>query len=38
MVRVSSEQHIQLAPTSVFKTGKNGRVKRKRAAGGAKGE
>ena len=36
MVRVSSEQHIQLAPTSVFKTGKNGRVKRKRAAGEAK--
>ena len=37
MVRVSSEQHLQLASTSVFKTGKNGRVKRKRAAGG-KGE
>merc|ERR1712176_1140527 len=35
MVRVSSEQHIQLAPSSVFKTGKLGRAKRKRAAGGA---
>ena len=38
MVRVSSEQHIQLAPTSVFKTGKNGRVKRKKAAKGGKAE
>merc|ERR1711957_225609 len=36
MVRVSSEQHIQTAPTSVFKTGAMGRMKKKRA-GGAKG-
>ena len=35
MVRVSSEQHIQIAPTSVFKTGAMGRMKKKRA-GGAK--
>ena len=39
MVRVSSEQHIQYAPTSVFKTGKMGRTKKKKskkpaAAGG----
>ena len=34
MVRVSSEQHIQIAPTSVFKTGAMGRMKKKRAAGG----
>jgi small subunit ribosomal protein S9e len=38
MVRVSSEQHIQLAPTSVYKTGAMGRMKKKRAAGGAKDE
>jgi len=31
MVRVSSEQHIQQAATSVFKTGEMGRQKRKRA-------
>ena len=31
MVRVSSEQHIQIAPTSVFKTNELGRVKRKKA-------
>lgn len=31
MVRVSSEQHIQQAATSVFKTGALGRQKRKRA-------
>ena len=37
MVRVSSEQHISIAPTSVFKTGNMGRMKKKRAAGG-KGE
>jgi ABC-type glutathione transport system ATPase component len=37
LVRVSSEQHIQLAPTSVFKTGKLGRTKTKKAAA-AKGE
>jgi small subunit ribosomal protein S9e len=37
MVRVSSEQHIQMAPKSVFKTGAMGRMKKKRA-GGAKAE
>lgn len=37
MVRVSSEQHIQMAPSSVYKTGAMGRMKKKRAAGG-KGE
>ena len=37
MVRVSSEQHIQIAPTSVFKTGAMGRMK-KRRAGGAKAD
>ena len=34
MVRVSSEQHIQRSASSVFKNGKPGRMKRKRAAGG----
>merc|ERR1712032_482797 len=34
MVRVSSEQHIQRSATSCFKTGKPGRMKRKKAAGG----
>ena len=34
LVRVSSEQHIQFAATSTFKTGKNGRTKRKKAASG----
>mmetsp|Transcript_2722 Transcript_2722/g.4623 ORF Transcript_2722/g.4623 Transcript_2722/m.4623 type:complete len:185 (-) Transcript_2722:285-839(-) len=34
MVRVSSEQHIQVAPTSVYKTGDAGRKKKK---GGNKG-
>ena len=34
LVRVSSEQHIQLAPTSVFKNSKLGRTKRKKAAAG----
>ena len=29
MVRVSSEQHIQIAPASVFKTGAAGRMKKK---------
>ena len=38
MVRVSSEQHIQIAPTSVFKTGAMGRMKKKRAAGGGGSE
>ena len=33
MVRVSSEQHIQMAPTSVYKTGALGRLKRKKAQG-----
>ena len=37
MVRVRSEQNIQTAPTSVYKTGAMGRMKKKRA-GGAKGE
>jgi len=36
MVRVSSEQHITMAPTSVFKTGAMGRMKKKRAAGEGK--
>ena len=36
MVRVSSEQHIQMAPTSVYKTGAMGRMKKKRAGGAAK--
>jgi len=34
MVRVSSEQHIQRSATSVFKTGKNGRMKRRKSGGG----
>jgi len=34
MVRVSSEQHIQIAPSSCFKTGLPGRKKKK--SGGAK--
>ena len=34
LVRVSSEQHIQLAPTSVYKTGKMGRTKRKKSKKG----
>jgi small subunit ribosomal protein S9e len=38
IVRTSSENHIQHASTSVYKTGKNGRVKRKRAAGGEGGD
>lgn len=33
MVRVSSEQHIQNASTSVYKTAAMGRMKRKKAAG-----
>ena len=36
MVRVSSEQHIAIAPTSVYKTGAMGRMKKKRAAGEGK--
>lgn len=32
MVRVSSEQHIQLSATSCIKTGEMGRMKKKRAA------
>lgn len=35
MVRVSSEQHIQIAPNSVLRTGALGRQKKKRAAGGS---
>jgi small subunit ribosomal protein S9e len=35
MVRKSSEQHIQIAPSSVHKTGAPGRVKRKKSKGGA---
>lgn len=38
MVRVSSEQHIQNSTNSVFKTGKLGRAKRKRAAAGGDDE
>merc|ERR1712151_357280 len=38
MVRVSSEQHIQLAATSCIKTGALGRMKRTRAKGGAAGD
>lgn len=38
MVRVSSEQHIQRASTSVFKTGENGRTKKKKAAAGKGGD
>ena len=34
VVRVSSEQHIQHSATSVIKTGKPGRAKRKKAAAG----
>lgn len=37
LVRVSSEQHIQLAPTSVFKTSKLGRTKKKKSRKGAEG-
>jgi small subunit ribosomal protein S9e len=37
MVRVSSEQHIQFAPTSVYKTGKLGRTKRKKSKKGDAG-
>jgi small subunit ribosomal protein S9e len=35
MVRTSSEQHISIANTSVYKTGALGRLKRKRAGGKA---
>ena len=38
LVRVASEQHIQTAPTSVHKTGKMGRTKKKKAAGGGDGD
>ena len=34
LVRVSQEQFIQRSATSVYRTGKNGRFKRKKAAGG----
>lgn len=36
MVRVSSEQHIQNSATSVFKTGKLGRMKKRRLANAGK--
>ena len=36
--RVSSEQHIQHSATSVIKTGKPGRMKRKKAALGGGGD
>merc|ERR1712228_1144789 len=38
MVRKSSEGQIQLSATSVKRTGKNGRMKRKKAAGKAGGD
>jgi small subunit ribosomal protein S9e len=38
IVRVSSEQHIQLAAASVFKTGKLGRTKKKKSKSAAKGK
>lgn len=38
MVRVSSEQHIQNAPNSVFKTGAMGRTKKRKAKGGEEKE
>merc|ERR1739844_331975 len=37
VVRTSSENHILYSATSVYKTGKNGRVKRKKAGGGGDG-
>ena len=36
LVRTASEPHVQLSQTSVRRTGKAGRIKRKKAAG--KGE
>ena len=33
MVRVSSEQHIQLSATSVYQTGAMGRLKKKKSGG-----
>jgi len=38
MVRVSSEQHIGLAATSVYKSGKPGRTKKKKAKKGGDAE
>ena len=38
MVRVSSEQHIQIAATSCLKTGALGRMRRKKAAAGGGAE
>ncbi len=38
LVRTASEQHIQHSATSVIKTGKPGRQKRKKAAAGAGGD
>ena len=37
LVRVSSEQHIQLAPKSVHKTGKMGRTKKRKSKKGEDG-
>jgi hypothetical protein len=38
MVKVSSEQHIQIAPSSVYKTGLAGRKKKKSAGKGGDDE
>jgi small subunit ribosomal protein S9e len=38
VVRVSSEQHIKMAATSVYTTNKPGRMKRKKAAAGGAGD
>ena len=38
VVRVSSEQHIKMAATSVYTTNKPGRMKRKKAAAGGGGD
>lgn len=38
VVRVSSEQHIKMAATSVHTTNKPGRMKRKKAAAGGGGD
>ena len=37
MVRVASEPHVQISPTSVYKTGKPGRMRRKKAKGEGEG-
>lgn len=38
LVRVAQEQHIGRSHTSCYKTGKDGRMKRKKAAGGGGGD